>query len=298
MKEVSATVPQHLMVDEKAPPTKVKNALGKDDFMKLLMAQLTHQDPLNPMDHKEFSGQLAQFGSLEQLQNIQKGIEGLQGGVGDEAKLSALSMIGKKIQTVGNEVQLVQGQAVSLKYQAKDGITPVKAAIYGDNGGKLIREISIDGRKENAEIVWDGKDTEGKDMPPGQYTFRVQGIDKKGQSSEMGTELSGRVTGVDMEGKDTMLLVQTPGGNTRVNMAKVRNVTVDDESAKATTQKVAPERKDDKIKSTPSQPPVDLETLAKAVEVESESDDPFASGVEDRLWHGGTQSHFDSLFRE
>ena len=46
-----------------------KSSLGKDDFMKLMISQLKNQDPLNPMDGTEFSAQLAQFSSLEQLSN-------------------------------------------------------------------------------------------------------------------------------------------------------------------------------------------------------------------------------------
>ena len=60
---LNGAIPAHLM-HEPAIDAPAKNVMGKDDFMKLLKAQLKQQDPLNPMDHKEFATNLAQFGFL------------------------------------------------------------------------------------------------------------------------------------------------------------------------------------------------------------------------------------------
>ena len=54
---------------QKTPTAKKNDALGKDEFMKLLVAQMKNQDPLNPADGQEMAAQLAQFSSVEQLQN-------------------------------------------------------------------------------------------------------------------------------------------------------------------------------------------------------------------------------------
>jgi len=273
MNELSAALPSRL-TDIPQERVKPKNTLGKDDFLKLLMAQLNNQDPLKPMEHQEFSAQLAQFGSLEQLQNIHKGIESLQGGMGNEAKLSALGMIGKSVSANGNEVELMEGQPVNLSFSSKEGITPIKAQIYTD-GGKLVRELDINPRTAEAGLSWDGKDQEGSSMPSGKYTFRVQGVNPNGQAEELGAKLSGRVTAVEMNGNQPVLIVQTSSGQAKLDLAKVTSV---GEQAAATTSV----KNEGKIQAPANQAPIVAEA-SKGTEETDELDQqwrgfpPFAS---------------------
>lgn len=53
-----------------AGQTTPQNGLGKDDFLKLFVAQLQHQDPMNPMSDMDFMGQMASFSTLEQISNM------------------------------------------------------------------------------------------------------------------------------------------------------------------------------------------------------------------------------------
>jgi flagellar basal-body rod modification protein FlgD len=71
----------------------IKKELGKDDFLKLLITQLTHQDPLEPLKNEEFIAQMAQFSSLEQMTNISKGIDNLQ----QFQMVGAVGLIGKDV---------------------------------------------------------------------------------------------------------------------------------------------------------------------------------------------------------
>jgi flagellar basal-body rod modification protein FlgD len=74
------------------------SALGKDEFFKMLLAQLKNQDPLNPQDGAEFSAQLAQFSSLEQLTNLNSALEAQGASYSSLMNLQSVSMIGKEVE--------------------------------------------------------------------------------------------------------------------------------------------------------------------------------------------------------
>lgn len=229
MEELTGVIPPHLMerAEDVSAPRAAKNAMGKDDFLKLLMTQLQHQDPLNPMDQKDMSAQLAQFSSLEQLQNIGSGIKDLRSGFGDETKLNALGMMGRTVQASGNELELAEGQPVAVKLEgASADVKPTQVSIY-DGNGKLVREINLDKKAVSGDVEWDGKDASGVNLPSGKYSFRAVGVDQHGQSRELNPELTGKVTGVQLDGKDAVLIVQTTRGISKIPMTKVHHVSLD-----------------------------------------------------------------------
>lgn len=76
--------------------------LGKDDFLKILMTQLTHQDPTKPMEDREFISQMAQFSSLEQMTNMAKGF----------TDLSSMLSSGQAMNSLGQTVEIQMGERV------------------------------------------------------------------------------------------------------------------------------------------------------------------------------------------
>ena len=107
-----------------------KTGLGKDDFLKLLVGQLQHQDPMNPSSDQDFIGTMAQFSMLEQVTNLAKANEQTRKTLESD---HAIGLIGKTVtykdadgNTVTGVVQKVSvdGDQTKLTVDGKDGIDP------------------------------------------------------------------------------------------------------------------------------------------------------------------------------
>ena len=97
--------------------------LGKEDFLKILLTQLTHQDPSAPMEDKEFIAQMAQFSSLEQMTNI----------AADFAKMARMLRVTEASSALGKAVE------VSLENETVEGVV---RAVTRDE----IPQILVDGK--------------------------------------------------------------------------------------------------------------------------------------------------------
>jgi len=103
----------------KAKKGKLPSELDKDSFLKLLVAEMRHQDPTQPMNDREFISQMAQFSSLEQMSNMNQSIEKMllrsQSG-------EAFSLIGKEVEAVDfASQQIVRGLVSGVVYR-QDGV--------------------------------------------------------------------------------------------------------------------------------------------------------------------------------
>ena len=81
--------------------TSPKKELGREQFLTLLIAQLRNQDPLNPLESADFTAQLAQFSSLEQLFGMNETLTGIQDTLGAQETSNVLDYIGKSVKTLG-----------------------------------------------------------------------------------------------------------------------------------------------------------------------------------------------------
>lgn len=176
-----------------------KNMLGKEDFLTMLVTQLKHQDPLNPMEGTEFTAQLAQFSSLEQLQDTNAQLETLQLYQASLNNSQAAGFIGKNITAMGDKINLENGTAPEIKFATDGDAAQVSVNIYNKND-ELVKNIEA-GSLNSGEhtVAWDMTDNNGNLLSDGIYSFEVMASGLNGEFINSTTFMSGKVTGIEFK---------------------------------------------------------------------------------------------------
>ncbi len=177
-----------------------KTEMDRDDFLTILVAQLTHQDPLSPMEDTQMTSQLAEFSSLEQLTNINDGINGLGVNMKQQDMLSAVSFIGREVKAEGYKISKEEGNTSSIYYGFGEAVSKITMNIYDDEGA-IVRTVDLGSKQAGSyQYEWDGKNEGGQNMPDGIYGVGIIGEDIDGKPVMVQTEISGTVDAVVNEG--------------------------------------------------------------------------------------------------
>jgi flagellar basal-body rod modification protein FlgD len=180
--------------------------LGKNDFLNLLVTQLQHQDPLNPADSTEFTAQLAQFSSLEQLNNINDNLKNMELFQTSMTNSQAVSYIGKEITAKGNTVQLESGRPAECQFELEANAALATISVYNVNGGfvKSFETGPLNSGRQSA--AWDGTDRNGSPVSAGLYRFEVQAVDADNQDLSVTPLMTSVVTGVSFKDQTASLI--------------------------------------------------------------------------------------------
>lgn len=187
--------------------TSTGDELNEADFLNLLVTQLQNQDPLNPMESAEFSAQLAQFSSLEELIEINENLLFMSDSNIANAQLNALSLIGKEV-TFQDTVFLVQdGQAGQVEFDLAEDAERVVVRIY-DPSGAEVDAVSLGELEAGTQTYqWDAEDNVGLNAEDGAYTYEVEAFDADGQAVNVTARTSFLVEGVEFFEGQTLLKV-------------------------------------------------------------------------------------------
>lgn len=186
----------------RAPEKADTRELGQADFLRLMLAQVQNQNPLEPQANGEFLGQLAQFGIVDGVQQLNSGFGDLSDRLAGEQTLAAASLLGREVLVAGDT--RATGTGLSGVVQGASGSDPVNVEIV-DGSGQTVRRISLDaGTNGDTPFVWDGRDDKGNALPYGSYS--VVATTGSGRNSvQLDTLLAAPVTAVSRQGANVTL---------------------------------------------------------------------------------------------
>ncbi|MDG5496312.1 flagellar hook assembly protein FlgD [Niveispirillum sp. BGYR6] len=176
-------------------------------FLKLMVAQVRNQDPMQPTDSTQWVAQLAQFSSVEQ--QVQS--NGKLGDVLTELKSTSeridLSYIGRKVEVEGDKVGLKDGK-LAVRYTVPKGAASVGVNIV-DADGAVVRSFSSAHTAGTYDLSWDGKTSDGVKLADGTYTVVVAAKDEAGKS----------VAGTSVTYDATVTRVRRADGETKFDLS-------------------------------------------------------------------------------
>ena len=171
----------------------------KEQFLQLLVAQMKYQDPLNPMEGTEFTAQLAQFSSLEQLFAVNDSLGRLAGNQDRLAGLEAAAYLGRSVTSRGDRIAVASGEVSEALYRAPMGAVSGSLTIYDERGG-IVRVLeTVDTGPGLHSVTWNGADAEGNPVPDGTYRFQADFYDDEGVYLPGETFETGTVRGIDLD---------------------------------------------------------------------------------------------------
>ncbi len=180
--------------------TASQKAMGRDEFLKLLVEQIKNQDPLNPQENYQFVAELAQFSNLEQSM-----------GINDRLDILALQSRGQSnAQVVGlvGQVATVQGSTVTTDGSGS-GI-PISFTLNGaaekstvtilDQNGEVVRKLEMGARLAGVvNLTWDGRGNSGNLQPSGSYRVSVTATNESGAAVSVEQKTVGLVEAISFD---------------------------------------------------------------------------------------------------
>lgn len=218
----------------------VKKALDKDDFMRIMITEMTHQDPTKPMDADKMATQMAQITSVEQLKNVSGAIEKLADKNSASDRLAMSAMIGKSVVVDKGRFSHQKGTLSPINFNLPRDANRVKMSIL-DERGEEVATRELEPMKAGTNVYnWDGMNVSGLPTSSGNFIVRIDAEDAKGSKIQIDPISSETVVGVSFEGGETNFLVGDSKTPQKVNF---RNVIRIEGDAPARTSQTATDRK-------------------------------------------------------
>ena len=194
------------------------NELKMEDFLDLMVTELTHQDPFKPMDNSELASQMSQFATVSGIDDLNDGLSSLVKSLTSDQGLQAAGLVGHRVLVPVDSGHLQTGGSVSGVVKLDSSASNLTVRVTSPNGA-LVREIELGTRNEgDVTFTWDGSSDFGDFAPPGQYRFTVT-AERDGEPFAPPVLMSAKVSSVSLGG---------PGQGVALNLEGLGSIALQD----------------------------------------------------------------------
>ncbi len=175
------------------------STFDSQSFMRLLIAQIQHQDPLQPMDASQMTQQLTSLTQVERLVSIDSQLGSLSIATASVANAQATDLVGREVQADTSRILLNDGAGAQGTFVLPSGATTCSVDIR-DAQGRVVRTIDLGAESAGAvHFDWDGHDAAGNRAEAGSYTISVHATDANGGPITAATRVHGVVGSITYE---------------------------------------------------------------------------------------------------
>jgi flagellar basal-body rod modification protein FlgD len=192
-----------------------------DTFLSLLTAQLSNQDPLNPVDSAQFTQQLVQYSQVEQQISTNDKLETLLAQSESAGTASAVSFIGRTAIFSSDVARLADG-AAKWTYDITGATGEARISVR-DSTGREVYSESVAAGNGALTFNWDGEDANGRDLPAGPYQLVITATDSDGADVAANISVEEFITGIDFSTAGAATVMTAAGMRTFDSIRSVRS---------------------------------------------------------------------------
>lgn len=206
------------------PDPAVRKSLGQQDFLRLMVAQVQNQDPMQPQPNGEFLSQLAQFSTNDGITRMQESLQQMATSLQSNQALQASALVGRKVLVHSDSLSLGSEGEVKTAIDMPAGLSNPTASIYTESG-ELLKTIPLGQPAPGFfQFNWDGTGQNNQRLAAGNYKIKVNGV-YGGQEVALKTMTSANIDSVSL-GQNGEGLKLNVSGVGSISLDQVRQITV------------------------------------------------------------------------
>ncbi len=200
----------------------VTQSLGQKEFLRLMIAQVKNQDPMEPMENGEFLAQMAQFSTVNGITEMSHSLSAMAESYQSGQMLQAASLVGRSVRVAGNSAILESGKSVQGVANLPATVADLELEIV-NSAGEKVKEIHLGAQHAgDIQFSWDGTDNNGALMPPGLYEINAYSV-VDGKTGALGVEVGMGVASVSAGGGSEGVYLNLQDG-TRLPLKSVKQI--------------------------------------------------------------------------